>query len=174
MTHKVAVIPDAELLLPDDKLPSARNYEPRSMWMAGTYPSLQAMIRKREKIEGRLNADLLDWQRDLRPPCFVQYGIRNQGSDDFILIYGRIPSIEDFVNSEKGAGGRALNGDRERFGRRLTKRMENALARGWLYGEWFSAGNTVGEWGAIHKQAIQRELTEAEFKALEDVEWVTV
>lgn len=170
---KLVVIPDAELLLPDDTLPPGRGYQPYSTWLAGEYPSLQAIIRKREKVEGRLNADMLDWQREVKPPCFVQYGVRDPQTDARVLVYGKIMDIEDFINSEKGAGARLLNGDRERFARRLRRRMESALKRGWLYGEWFSTQQPLGQWAPVHKAVLQREMTEAEFKELEAKAWVT-
>lgn len=168
---KLVVIPDAELLLPDDKLPEGRGYQPYSTWLAGTYPSLQAIIRKREAIEGRLNAEMLDWQREVEPPCYVQYGVRDPNSDARILVYGKVMGIDEFINSEKGAGARVLNGDRERFARRLRRRMESANKRGWLYGEWFSTQQPLGQWASVHKAVLQRVLTEAEYKELEARAW---
>lgn len=162
------VIPDGELLLPDDKLPPARNYVIYSEWFGGTYPSLQAIIKKRSKIEGRMDRDMADWQRAILAPCYVQYGVR--GPDDSrLLVFGDIPSLQDMVESEAWY---RVGSEREKFGRRLRRRMESAGRRGWLYGRWHSAGKPEGEFGAQHRAVMQEVLTEAAFNEIKANGWV--
>lgn len=168
--QRQAVVPEAELFLPDDRPINVREFVVKSQWFGGRYPSVSAVIKARTKAEFKLNANLEDWQRAITPPCWVQYGIRDAINDQRVLVYGAIPSIASFVEDEADFA-RRMGTERDKFGRRLTRRMENALRRGWLYGRWYSVMAPKGEWGAQHRSVIQRVLTEAEFKALEEKQW---
>jgi hypothetical protein len=93
-----------------------------------------------------------------------------EGDPVVVLVYGDIKDIDAFVESEKNAAGR-IGHDAERFARRLKYRMENALQRGWLYGQWYSANAPLGEYGSQHKAVMQEVITEAKFKELEARAW---
>jgi hypothetical protein len=164
------VIPDPELLLPDDRIPRLRALVARSMWLGGTFMSVSAYIEKRKQMEARMNENVLDWQRDIMPPCYLQYGVKDPDTGEELFIYGEIPDIQAFVEDEAKAAGR-IGPEREKFARRLTRRMEDALKRGWLYGQWYSRTNVLGEWGSIHRSVIQEVLSEAKYRELEAKLW---
>jgi hypothetical protein len=152
----IVALPLAELLLPDDKLPPARHYEVRSEWFGGQYPSLSAIIKKRSAIEGRMNNEMLDWQRAILAPCYVQYGVR--GPDDSrLLVFGEIPDLQSVLEEEAWY---RIGGERDKFGRRLRRRMEDAGRRGWLYGRWHSIMKPMGEFGCQHRDVMQEVLDE--------------
>jgi hypothetical protein len=165
------VVPEAELFLPDDKPINMAEIIVRSAWFGGKYPSVAAVIKARTKAEFKLNGNIEDWQRDIVPPCFVQYGFRDAITDSRVLVYGAVPSIATFVEDEAEFAGRVQGKDRDKFGRRLRTRLEHALRRGWLYGQWYSVMQPKGEWSAQHKSVIQRVLTEQEFNALKEKQW---
>ena len=166
------ILPDAELTLPDDRFPPYRMLVAYSMWFGGEYKTLDEMIAARTKAEMKLNSDMAEWQRAIEPPCYVQYGIEDPDTKERVLIYARILDVDRFINLEKFAGGR-IGPDADAFAKRLKSRMEYALGRGWLYGQWYSEKNITGDYGAVHKAVIQEVLSEAKYKELEANGWAS-
>jgi hypothetical protein len=159
------VIPDPELLLPDEKLPSDIVLVARSAFIGGEYVSLAALVARRKKAEARLSADMQEWQRLLEPPCWVVYSVRNDATGERMLVYGAIPDMDRLL-----ASGRVTTGDLTAL-RRLRRKIENGSARGWLYGQWFSRTQPEGEWGTFAKAFIQAAMSEAEFEAARARGW---
>jgi hypothetical protein len=161
------LIPLAELLLPDDRLPDSRMFVVRSEWFGGEYESLAAIIKKRAAVEGRMNNEMLDWQRAIAAPCFVQYGIL--GPDQSRLyVFGEIPDIETCVADEAWF---RIGAERAKFARRLQARLESAGRRGWLYGKWYSVNKPQGEHGCQHRNNIQEVLDESTFTQIKLNGW---
>jgi hypothetical protein len=161
------VIPNPELLLPDERLSPAREYLAQSSFIGGTYPSLLAIIRKREKVEAQLNAEMADWQRAIAGPCYVMYSVLNDTTKDRLLVYGVIPTPTGFIESDAENASKVLEANK----RRLVKRLESAHQRGWLFGKWYSRTQPLGEFGVMHRSYIQRVVEESDYRAAAARHW---
>jgi hypothetical protein len=168
MPPDVVIIPDPELLLPDEKLPAGVTIRAMSTFIGGDYTSLATLVAKRKRAEQDLNAGLSDWQRDIEPPTKVVYSVANATTGERLFIFGDIPDIEQLTKSERASGVTEFAQLRK-----LRLRIENALRRGWLYGQWYSRTVPDGEWGTMHKKYLQSPLPDAEFELFRSRGWVT-
>lgn len=164
---EVIIIPDPELLLPDEKLPSGSVIRAMSTFIGGDYTSLATLVAARKRAEQSLNAGITDWQRDIEPPTKVVYSVAN-ATGERLFIFGDIPDMDALTKSERASGVVDLGELR-----RLRIRIENALRRGWLYGKWYSRTVPDGEWGTMHKKFLQSPLPDAEFELFRSRGWVT-
>lgn len=170
MTHppQVVVIPDPELLLPDEQLPSGITIVATSSFFGGEYTSLAALVAKRKKAEQALNNGLADWQRDIEAPTHVVYSVRNDATGERLFVFGDIPDMDALVKSERASGVTDLAALRK-----LRMRLESGSRRGWLYGKWYSRTEPEGEWGCMHKKFVQSPMSASEFESWRAKGWVT-
>jgi hypothetical protein len=159
-------IPDPELLLPDDRLPPARSYRAVSAFFGGDYMSLQALLKRRERVESLLNTQMADWQRAIAAPTWVMYSVRNDATGERLEIYAHICTPTAFLDTDRAAG---VTDESRRA--RLVRRLEHAHRRGWLYGRWHSRTDPEGEYGVMHRAFVQRVLDEAEFLNIQHNNW---
>lgn len=160
---------EPELLLPDEKLPPGTIILARSSFIGGEYSSLASLIAKRKKAERALNEGLADWQTTIQPPAYVVFSTRNDATGERLFVFGHIPDIETLSRTNARA---AEIVDLAKM-RLLRQRLENALKRGWLYGQWFSRTQPEGEWGVMHKKFLQSPMSETEFESFRAKGWIT-
>jgi hypothetical protein len=165
---QVVIIPDPELLLPDESLPSGITIVAHSTFIGGEYTSLAALVAQRKKAEHALNLGLAEWQRGITPPCHVVFSTRNDATGERLFVFGDIPDMDALTKSERAAGVTDLAALRK-----LSMRIDSGLRRGWLYGKWFSRTQPEGEWGVMHKKFLQSPMSEAEFESFRAKGWVT-
>lgn len=167
MIPEAIVIPDPELLLPDERLPSGVPLIAHSSFFGGEYPSLAALVKRRQRVEQELALGLADWHASIEPTCWVTYSVRNDATGERMFVFGYIPDVEALLKT-----GRVVTGDLTAL-RRLRRKIEYGLKRGWLYGQWFSRTQPEGPWGVIHKRFLQSPMSEAEFESFRARGWVT-
>lgn len=154
---QVVVLPDAELVLPGEKLPKFDTIQVVSHLFGGMYPSVQAMIRARSKVEYVLGQQVTETQRDLCVPgCWAYFEIAdafrepNEHGSTRLTVFGEVPDIDDLERSERASG------CDDAHARLLRKRIVNAHNRGWLFGRWYSVvTGDNGEWGAVHISTLE-------------------
>lgn len=164
---KTIVIPDPELLLPDEKLPRDATFIAHSSFFGGEYVSLASLIERRKRAELHLNMDLAEWQKNIEPPTWVVYSVRNDATGERLFVFGEIPDMEALLKTD-----RVVPEDLTSL-RRLRARIDNGLRRGWLYGKWYSRTQPEGDWGVMHKKFMQSPMSEAEFESHRARGWVT-
>lgn len=163
----LVIIPDPELLLPDETLRPAEAYRAESAFFGRDYVSLAALLKGRAAAEYQLNQQMLDWQRALAAPTYVAHSLIRDDTKERLWVYAHVVTPLAFLDTERAAG---LDESKKR---RLVKRMENAHQRGWIYARWHSRTQPDGEYGSIHRAYIQREVPEAEFLALAAAGWTS-
>lgn len=166
---QVVVLPDPEMTLPDERLPTfdTINAVSHRPGFGGDYPSIQALIRARRKVEWKLNAHVTEMQRErLVPGCWAYFELEQDTPEgtERLIVFGEVPSVSALIVSERFQEGDLTHA------RLLERRVRDAHKRGWLFGKWYSTVAPDGEWGCMHIAELEPMLEES-FLAAKARKW---
>lgn len=122
------------------------------------------LLRVRTSIEAGLAAQVETYQRAIVPPCYV---VREwtAPTGEALTIYGKVYSPREANDHEMSLGGSPGEGAM------IEARVIDALARGWLWGQYFSAVEEGGEWGCAHRSQVAHAITADEFETARAEGW---
>lgn len=152
------VLQDPELAMVDQRLPEHSGlvviaaFAPKIPYR---YGGLGEVIADRTRWERHVSASVTPDQQMIEPTAHVLVQGRLGGSR-----YGFVPSPSRLFRMELDHGVPRRRVDS------LQRQVVDALKRGWLYGWWITTTAPQGEWRAVHRFQITRQVPAREFDAV--------